>query len=67
MIWASVALGVPNMHMERGRISQAPIVEDFIHKFHDCTISTPWGNDRKRLFDSGYLRPKKAGIRCKSV
>ena len=40
MIRASVDLRVPNKHMERSRISQAPIVEDFIHKFHDCTIWT---------------------------
>ena len=40
MIRASVDLRVPNKYMERSRISQAPIVEDFIHKFHDCTIWT---------------------------
>ena len=40
MIRASVDLRVPNQYMERSRISQAPIVEDFIHKFHDCTIWT---------------------------
>ena len=38
MIRASVDLRVPNMYMERSRITQPPIVEDFIHKFHDCTI-----------------------------
>ena len=40
MIRASVDLRVPNQYMEKNRISQAPIVEDFIHKFHDCTIWT---------------------------
>ena len=40
MIRASVALRVPNKHMKRSRISQAPIDEDFIPKFHDCTIWT---------------------------
>ena len=39
-IRVSVDLRVPNQYMERSRISQAPIVEDFIHKFHDCTIWT---------------------------
>ena len=34
MIRASVDL-LTNKYMERSRISQAPIVEDFIHKFHD--------------------------------
>lgn len=40
MIRASVDLRVPNKYMERSRITQTPIVEDFIHKFHDCTIWT---------------------------
>ena len=40
LIRASVDLPVQNKHMERRRISQAPIVEDFIHKLHDCTIWT---------------------------
>ena len=44
MIRASVDLPVPNKHMEGRRILQAPVVEDFIHKFHDCTIL-----DQKRI------------------
>ena len=40
MIRASVDLRVPNKYMERSRITQSPIVEDFIHKFHDCKIWT---------------------------
>ena len=40
MIRASVDLRVPNKNTERSRIAQAPIVEDFIHKFHHCTIWT---------------------------
>lgn len=40
MIRASVGLRVPNMYMERSRKIQPPIVEDFIHKFHDCNIWT---------------------------
>ena len=39
MIRASVDLRVPNKHMERSRISQAPIIEDFIHK---CTKLDLW-------------------------
>ena len=38
MIGASVDLRVLNKQMERNRISQSPVVEDFSCKFHDCTI-----------------------------
>ena len=38
MIRASVDLRVPNQFMERNRITQGPIVEDFMYKFHDCTV-----------------------------
>ena len=38
MIQASIDLRVPNKLMERTRISQATIVEDFTYKFHDCTV-----------------------------
>ena len=40
MIIASVDLRFPNQHMERSRILQAPLLEDFTHKFHNCTICT---------------------------
>ena len=38
MIRASVDLRVPSQFMERSRITQGPIVEDFMYKFHDCTV-----------------------------
>ena len=38
MIRASVDLRVPNQFMERNRITQGPIVGDFMYKFHDCTV-----------------------------
>jgi len=38
MIRASTDLRIPNKFMDRSRIIQGPIVEDFIHKFHECTI-----------------------------
>ena len=38
MIGASVDLRVPNKFMERNRIIQRPVVEDFSYKFHDCVI-----------------------------
>ena len=36
MIRACIDLRIPNKHMERNRISQGPVVEDFMYKFHDC-------------------------------
>ena len=38
MIRASVELRVPNKFMERNRITQGPVLEDFMYKFHDCTV-----------------------------
>ena len=40
MIRASVDLRIPNKSMERMRIVQTPVVEDFINRFHDCKIFT---------------------------
>ena len=38
MIRASIDLRVPNKYMERNRISQATVVEDFMYKFRDCNV-----------------------------
>ena len=38
MIRASVDLRVPNQYMERLRITQETVAEDFMYKFHDCVI-----------------------------
>ncbi|MEW8092563.1 MAG: reverse transcriptase family protein, partial [Candidatus Thiodiazotropha endolucinida] len=38
MIRACIDLRVPNKFMERNRITQGPVVENFIYKFHDCVI-----------------------------
>ena len=38
MIRACIDLRIPNQHMERNRITQSPIVDDFTHKFHSCNI-----------------------------
>ena len=38
MIRASVSLRVPIQFMERNRITQGPIVADFMYKFHSCTV-----------------------------
>ena len=37
MIRACIDLRIPNKHMERNRITQGPVVEDFMYKFHDCS------------------------------
>ncbi|CAG2246282.1 unnamed protein product [Mytilus edulis] len=36
MIRACVDMRIPNKFMERNRIIQSPVVEDFIYKFHKC-------------------------------
>ncbi|MCG8047363.1 MAG: DDE-type integrase/transposase/recombinase, partial [Candidatus Thiodiazotropha taylori] len=38
MIRACIDLRIPNKFMDRTRITQAPVVEDFIYKFHDCVV-----------------------------
>ena len=38
MISAHVDHRVLNQFMERNRITQGPIVEDFMYKYHDCTV-----------------------------
>ena len=38
MIRACIDLRVPNKFMKRNRITQGPIVEDFIYKFHECAV-----------------------------
>ena len=37
---ASVDLRISNQYMERHRITQGILVEDFMYKFHDCTVSS---------------------------
>ena len=37
-IRASIDLRLANKAMTRSRIVQAPLIEDFTHKFHDCTV-----------------------------
>ena len=60
MIRASVDLRVPNQYMERSRISQAPIVEDFIQKFHDCTIWTKL--DLRQGYHQLELHPESRSV-----
>ena len=60
MIRASVDLRVPNQFMERHRIIQGPIVEDFMHKFHDCTIFSKL--DMKQGYHQLLLDPESRSI-----
>jgi len=60
MIRASVDFRVPNQYMERSWISQAPKVEDFIHKFHDCTIWTKL--DLRQGYHQLELHPESRSV-----
>ena len=60
MVRASVDLRVPNKYMDRNRISEATVVEDFEYKFHKATVFT------KLDMRSGYhqlsLHPESRSI-----
>ena len=60
MIRASVDLRVPNQYMERSRISQAPVLEDFTHKFHDCSIWTKL--DLRQGYHQLMLHPESRSV-----
>ena len=60
MIRASVDLRVPNKHMERSRVTQTPIVEDFMHRFHDCSIWTKM--DLRQGYHQLALDPASRGV-----
>lgn len=60
MIRASVDLRVPNKFMERSRITQPPVVEDFTHKFHDCQI---WSKlDLRQGYHQLMLDPESRSV-----
>ena len=60
MIRASVDLRVPNKHMERNRISQAPVVEDFTCEFHDCKVFSKM--DLKQGYHQLVLHPDSRAV-----
>ena len=60
MIRASVDLRVPNKFMERSRVTQTPIVEDFIHRFHDCCIWTKM--DLRQGYHQLALHPESRAV-----
>ena len=60
MIRASVDLRIPNKYMERNRVIQNPVVEDFIHKFHDCKI---WSKlDLRQGYHQLQLHPESRSV-----
>ena len=60
MIRASVDLRTPNKFMERNRITQGPVVEDFTYKFHDCIIFSKL--DMKQGYHQLMLHPESRAI-----
>ena len=60
MIRASVDLRVPNKQMERNRITQAPVVEDFTCKFHDCKVFSKI--DLKQGYHQLVLHPDSRAV-----
>ena len=60
MIRASVYLTVPNQYMENSRIAQVPVLEDFTHKFHDCSIWTKL--DLRQGYHQLMLHPESRSV-----
>ena len=60
MIRASVDLLVQNKYMERNRILQAPVVEDFTCKFHDCKVFSKM--DLKQGYHQLILHPDSRAV-----
>lgn len=60
MIRASVDLRIPNQFMERHRITQGTVVEDFMYKFHDCTIFSKF--DMKQGYHQLLLDPESRKV-----
>lgn len=60
MIRASVDLRIPNQFMERHRITQGTVVEDFMYKFHDCTIFSKF--DMKQGYHQLLLNPESRKV-----
>ena len=60
MIRASADFRVPNQYMERSRIAQAPVLEDFTHKFHDRSIWTKL--DLRQGYHQLMLHPESRSV-----
>ena len=60
MIRACVDLRIPNRYMERNRTIHGPVVEDFIHKFHECVRFTKL--DLRNGYHQLTIHPDSRGI-----
>ena len=60
MIRASVDFRVPNKYMERNRILQSPVVEDFTCKFQDCKVFSKM--DLKQGYHQLILHPDSRAV-----
>ena len=60
MIRASMDLRIPNQFMERHRITQGTVVEDFMYKFHDCTVFSKF--DMKQGYHQLLLDPESRKV-----
>ena len=60
MIRASVDLRIPNQFVERNRITQSTVVEDFMYKFHNCTVFSKL--DLKQGYHQLLLDPESRKI-----
>ena len=65
MIRASVDLRVPNQYMERHKITQGTVVEDFTYKFHDCVIFSKL--DMRQGYHQLLLDPESRKIATFSI
>ena len=65
MIRANVDLRVPNQFMERHRITQGTIAEDFVYTFHDCTVFSKL--DMRQGYHQLLLDPESRKIATFSI
>ncbi|VDI75081.1 Hypothetical predicted protein [Mytilus galloprovincialis] len=60
MIRACVDLRIPNKLMDRNRITQSPVVEDFVYKFHNCKVFSKM--DLRQGYHQLMLHPESRSI-----
>ena len=60
MMRASVDLRITNQYMERHRITQGILVENFMYKFHDCTVSSKL--DMRQVYHQLLFDPESRKI-----
>ncbi|CAC5379940.1 unnamed protein product [Mytilus coruscus] len=60
MIRACADLRIPNKLMDRNRITQSPVVEDFVYKFHNCRVFSKM--DLRQGYHQLMLHPESRSI-----